>query len=106
MKRAVIWLLAATLGAAQAMAQDISFQGKTINMIISSEAGGGTDTFARLVAQYLSNYLPGNPTVVPRNVPGAGGITGMNYMVTQVAPDGMPPGVSRRYSVPSISQRI
>jgi tripartite-type tricarboxylate transporter receptor subunit TctC len=89
MKRAVICFLAAMLGAGPAAAQEASFQGKTINMIISSEAGGGTDTFARLVAQYLPNYLPGNPTVVPRNVPGAGGITGMNYMVTQVAPDGL-----------------
>ena len=84
-----ICLLAAMLGSNAAAAQEVSFQGKTVNMIISSEPGGGTDTFARLVAQYLSPQLPGNPTVVVRNVPGAGGITGMNYMATQVAPDGL-----------------
>ncbi|MEA2984068.1 MAG: hypothetical protein QOD94_322 [Alphaproteobacteria bacterium] len=89
MKRTGVYLLAVLAGSNIAAAQDVSFQGKTVTMIISSEPGGGTDTFARLVAQYLGNYLPGKPTVVPRNVPGAGGITGMNYMVTQVAPDGL-----------------
>jgi tripartite-type tricarboxylate transporter receptor subunit TctC len=89
MKRFGIFLLASLLGTSAAAAQDaVSFQGKTVNMVISSEPGGGTDAFARLVAQYLSNYLPGSPTVVVRNVPGAGGITGMNYMVQQAAPDG------------------
>ena len=58
-------------------------------MIISSEPGGGTDAFARLVAQFLSNHLPGALSVVVRNLPGAGGITAMNYMVQQVAPDGL-----------------
>jgi tripartite-type tricarboxylate transporter receptor subunit TctC len=85
-----ICLLTAILGSNVVAAQDgVSFQGKTVNMVISSEPGGGTDAFARLVAQYLSPSLPGTPTVVVRNVPGAGGITGMNYMVTQVAPDGL-----------------
>jgi tripartite-type tricarboxylate transporter receptor subunit TctC len=89
MKRFGVFLLAFLLGTSAAAAQEaISFQGKTVNMIVSSEPGGGTDAFARLVAQYLSNYLPGLPSVVVRNVPGAGGITGMNYMVQQAAPDG------------------
>ncbi len=89
MKRLGIFLLAFLLGAPAAMAQDAaSFQGKTVNMIISSEPGGGTDAFARLVAQFLSNYLSGTPTVVVRNLPGAGGITAMNYMVQQAPADG------------------
>lgn len=88
MKRFGIFLLAFLLGTPAAAQDAASFQGKTVNMIISSEPGGGTDAFARLVALYLSNYLPGTPSVVVRNVPGAGGITGMNYMVQQAAPDG------------------
>ncbi len=89
MKRLGICLLAFVLGTSAAAAQEAaSFQGKTVNMIISSEPGGGTDAFARLVALFLANYLPGTPTVIVRNLPGAGGITAMNYMVQQVAPDG------------------
>jgi tripartite-type tricarboxylate transporter receptor subunit TctC len=88
MKRFAIFLLGFLLAASSATAQDAAFQGKTVNMIISSEPGGGTDAFARLVAQYLANYLPGSPSVIVRNVPGAGGITGMNYMIQQAAPDG------------------
>jgi hypothetical protein len=81
----LVWLAGVTAAAAQGPA---SFQDKTVNMIISSEPGGGTDAFARLVAQFLSNYLPGTPTVVVRNLPGAGGITAMNYMVQQAPADG------------------
>src|SRR5438128_326217 len=65
-----------------------SFEGKTITMIIGFAAGGGTDAYGRLVAAFLGKYLPGSPTVVVRNVPGADGVTAMNYLVQQVAPDG------------------
>src|SRR6478752_459444 len=62
--------------------------GKAVNLIISSAAGGGTDAYGRLVAVFLEKYLPGSPTVIPRNIPGADGTTAMNYMAQQVAPDG------------------
>jgi tripartite-type tricarboxylate transporter receptor subunit TctC len=77
------------LGPSAAVAQDgVSFQGKTITMIVGFEPGGGTDTFGRLAASFLASRLPGTPSVVVRNVPGAEGITAMNYVVQQVAPDG------------------
>jgi tripartite-type tricarboxylate transporter receptor subunit TctC len=88
MKRIGIALLAVLLGGSPAAAQDISFQGKTITMIVGFEPGGGTDAFARLGATFLARELPGGPTVVVRNVPGAEGITAMNYVAQQVAPDG------------------
>src|SRR5438128_12535328 len=69
--------------------EPVSFQGKTITMIVGSPAGGGTDTSARLIASLLANHLPGRPAVVVRNIPGAQGITAMNYFVKQVAPDGL-----------------
>ena len=82
-------LLVALIGCAGAAAQNVTlFQGKTVTMVIGYAAGGGTDTFGRLVAGFLSLYLPGAPTVIVRNVPGADGITAMNYFVEQVAPDG------------------
>jgi tripartite-type tricarboxylate transporter receptor subunit TctC len=73
-----------------ALAQDADvFRGKTITMIVGYASGGGTDAFGRLAASFLTSYLPGAPTVVVRNVPGADGITAMNYMVQQAAPDGL-----------------
>ena len=65
-----------------------SFQGKTVTMIVGSAAGGGTDAYGRLLAPFLADDLPGRPNVVVRNVPGADGITAMNYAAQQVAPDG------------------
>src|SRR5438477_9291049 len=69
-------------------AAQVSLQGKTVTMIIGFAAGGGTDAYGRLAASYFASYLPGQPNVVPRNVPGAEGITAMNYIVQQTAPDG------------------
>jgi tripartite-type tricarboxylate transporter receptor subunit TctC len=89
MKRLGVYLLASMLGGPAAVAQGTaSFQGKTVTLIISSAAGGGTDAYGRLVGASFEKYLPGTPTVVPRNIPGADGLTAMNYMVQQVAPDG------------------
>src|SRR5262249_13527920 len=80
-------LLAGT-AAARAHAP-VSFRGKTIVVIVGSPAGGGTDASARLIASLMANYLPGKPAVLVRNIPGAQGITAMNYFVKQVAPDGL-----------------
>jgi tripartite-type tricarboxylate transporter receptor subunit TctC len=88
MPRLAVALLMALLGGSFAAAQDTSFQGRTVTMIVGFEPGGGTDAFARLSATFLARELPGGPTVVVRNVPGAEGITAMNYMAQQVAPDG------------------
>lgn len=68
---------------------DVSFQGKTINIIINSAAGGGTDTIARLVGNALGKNLPGEPSVIYRNIPGGGGIQANNYFYNQVPPDGL-----------------
>src|SRR5262245_40830203 len=58
-------------------------------MIIGFAAGGGTDAYGRLAASFLATHLPGTPAVIARNVPGAEGITAMNYIIQQVAPDGL-----------------
>jgi tripartite-type tricarboxylate transporter receptor subunit TctC len=84
-----VCLLACLLASPAAALEAVSFQGKTVSMIVGYAAGGGTDAFGRLVAGFLTNALPGAPTVVVRNIPGAEGITAMNYFVQQVAPDGL-----------------
>jgi tripartite-type tricarboxylate transporter receptor subunit TctC len=90
MKRLVLTLLAFMFGIAVARAEEaLSFKGKTITVIIGSAPGGGTDTSGRLIANFLASHLDGKPNVIPRNVPGAQGVTAMNYFVKQVVPDGM-----------------
>src|SRR3954470_11352734 len=74
----------------QAAAADaISFQGKTVTMIVPYAAGGGTDLTGRRVAPFLTRYLPGNPAIVVQNVPGASGTRAMNHIVTRTQPDGL-----------------
>lgn len=83
-------LLAALVSVAPARAQDASFfRGKTLTMIIGFAAGGTTDVFGRLMSHYLGKHLPGNPTVVVQNMPGADGMTALNTFVRQVKPDGL-----------------
>lgn len=65
------------------------FRGKTIIMIVGNAPGGGTDAVGRLVGEYLTRYLPGKPGLIVRNMPGAGGITALNYFASQVKPDGL-----------------
>jgi tripartite-type tricarboxylate transporter receptor subunit TctC len=66
-----------------------NFANKQITMIIGFAAGGGTDGAGRLLAQYLGKYMQGSPTIIVRNVPGASGMTSINYLLQQTAPDGM-----------------
>lgn len=66
----------------------VSFEGKTINFLVGFPAGGGTDASARVIAPYITKYLPGNPTVVVNNMPGADGMTAMNSFVQRTAADG------------------
>jgi tripartite-type tricarboxylate transporter receptor subunit TctC len=69
-----------------AAAQTPSYQGKTVRMIIPSGAGGGYDTYARVLSAHLAKHLPGNPTVVNQNMPGASGMVGTNWAASDAAP--------------------
>src|SRR5262245_13048226 len=89
MDRLLACLAVLLLASSNALAQPLSLKGKTVTMIIGYPAGGGTDTAGRLVASVLGRYLPGEPTVVPQNVPGAEGMTALNFFVQQVKPDGL-----------------
>ena len=67
----------------------VDFAGQRIFLVVGTEAGGGTDSTGRLLAPYFEKYLPGNPTVVIRNMPGASGITAINYVHLQTKRDGL-----------------
>jgi tripartite-type tricarboxylate transporter receptor subunit TctC len=70
-------------------AQTPFYQGKTIRLIIATSPGGGYDLWPRMVLPYLTKYIPGNPEIVPQNMPGAGGIVGANYVYGIAKPDGL-----------------
>jgi tripartite-type tricarboxylate transporter receptor subunit TctC len=80
---------AATAGAQTAP----TLAGKTVRMIIPFGPGGGYDLWARLVARHIGKYLPGAPTVVPENMPGAGGFTGGTYIYNVAPKDGTVIGI-------------
>src|SRR4051812_3385860 len=64
------------------------YRGKQVNLVIASSAGGGYDLYGRLVARYIGKYIPGNPSVIPSNMPGAGGNTASAYIANIGAKDG------------------
>ncbi len=64
------------------------YRGKQINLIVGYGPGGGYDITARLVARYLGQYIPGNPSVVVQNMPGAGSMRAANYTYVNAPKDG------------------
>jgi len=83
-------MLAAVVATAPspAVAQADFYKGRTIELIVSTGVGGGLDANARVVARHLVNHIPGAPTIVVKNMPGAGHIRAANYVFTQAAKDG------------------
>ena len=81
---------ALSLHAAAARADDVEdfYRGKTIDLIVSSEVGGGYDAYARLIAGYMEKHLPGRPRFVPKNMVGAGGVVATNYLANVAKADG------------------
>ena len=79
---------AGTVAPLPAAAQADFFRGKTIELIISTGSGGGLDTNGRIVARHLGNHILGNPTIVAKNMPGAGHIRAANYVFKQAPKDG------------------
>lgn len=74
---------------ADLQAQINFYQGKTMTMVIATTTGGGYDLWARLMARYIGKYIPGNPSVIAQNIPGAGGLVGANYVYGISKPDGL-----------------
>ena len=72
-----------------ARAQRADFAGKIVEFIIPFKEGGGSDTWGRFNAPFFSRYLPGQPTVVIRNMPGGNSIAGANRFAARARPDGL-----------------
>jgi tripartite-type tricarboxylate transporter receptor subunit TctC len=70
-------------------AQESFYKGKVIRIIEAYDAGGGYDTYARVIARHLGKHIPGNPTVAVENMTGAGGLIAVNYLYNRAEPDGL-----------------
>ena len=81
-------LCLALVGAARA-ATDEFFSGKVARIVVGSSAGGGFDTYARTIARHIGKHIPGNPTVIVENMPGAGQRIAANYVYKAAKPDGL-----------------
>jgi len=78
-------ILAAMAGTAQAA---VSFEGRTVRVIVPTGSGGTYHLYCQILSRHLGRHLPGKPTVITENRPGAGGVNAARYMVTAAPKDG------------------
>ena len=72
------------------------YEGKIVTLLIGTDPGGGTDRLGRLIAKYISKFIPGKPTVIIKNMSGAGGLVPSNYIYAVSKPDGLTFGTFNR----------
>ena len=82
--------LAVVPAAHPAQADDVAefYKGKQVNLIVGYGPGGGYDIYARVLARHLSRFIPGNPSIVVQNMPGAGSLRAVNYLYNVAPKDG------------------
>ena len=83
---AAVLLCAPLPGAADPIAD--FYRGRQVHMVIASSPGGDYDNRARLLARHIGRHIPGEPAVIPRNMPGGAGVTGANYLMNVAPRDG------------------
>ncbi|HEX2725966.1 MAG TPA: hypothetical protein VHN20_09125, partial [Beijerinckiaceae bacterium] len=83
-------------GPAAAQSVEEFYKDKTLTIYVGLSAGGGYDINARLVAKHIGRHIPGNPTVVVRNMPGGGGLVMTNYVANVAPKDGLHMGAPQR----------
>jgi hypothetical protein len=95
-------IAALLLASAPASAQ--FYKGKTLTLLVNFAVGGNADTEARAYQRYLPKYIPGNPSVIIRDVPGAGGATAMNQLGLNIG--SQPDGLTAGYFTASATQSL
>src|SRR6266581_2926887 len=78
-----------TMTAIGAAAQEPFYKGKTVRIVVGFTAGGGFDAYSRALARHMPRHIPGNPTIVVENMPGAGSLISANYLYKIAKPDGL-----------------
>jgi tripartite-type tricarboxylate transporter receptor subunit TctC len=81
-------IAAVVLGAPHPASAEDFYKGKTLTIIVGFTAGGGFDQNARLLARYIGGHIPGNPTIVVQNMPGAGSMTSVRHIAAIAPKDG------------------
>jgi tripartite-type tricarboxylate transporter receptor subunit TctC len=94
---AVLALLPVSAAMAQSPAE--FFRGKSIDVYIAYSAGGAYDLYARMIARHIGKHIPGNPTVVPKNMEGAGGLRLANFLYNAAPRDGTAIGATSRSTI-------
>jgi tripartite-type tricarboxylate transporter receptor subunit TctC len=89
---AILWI-ALTAGVAFTATADDFYSGKTIQLVVGTSAGSGFDTYSRLIGRHFSKHVPGHPSIVIQNMPGAGGLLAANSLYNVAKPDGLTMGI-------------
>ena len=89
-------LLVATGGALTAQSVEEFYRGRTMPMVIGFSVGSGYDLYARLLARHMPRYIPGKPTIVPQNMPGAGSLRAAQFVQSVAPKDGSVIGTMSR----------
>ncbi len=91
-------VLAAAEVSAQSTSQSVEsfYRGRTVTIIVGYSVGGGYDAHARVLARHLGKHIPGNPSVVVQNMPGAGSLRATNFLYNAAPKDGATLGVFAR----------
>jgi tripartite-type tricarboxylate transporter receptor subunit TctC len=74
---------------AQAVAQEPFYKDKVIKVVVGFSAGGGYDTYARLIGRHMTRHISGSPTIIVENMPGAGSLVSANFLYKAAKPDGL-----------------
>jgi tripartite-type tricarboxylate transporter receptor subunit TctC len=85
---AAVALLVTAGHASAAAAGGDFYRGRKIQLLIGYSVGGGYDVYARTLAHYMGSHIPGNPTIVPQNMPGAGSLRVVSYLARAARKDG------------------
>lgn len=85
----IVATLLLSAGANDTFAQGSFFEGKTIRVIVGLSAGGGYDTYSRLIARHMGKHIPGHPVLAVENMTGAGSLIAANYVYKVAKPDGL-----------------
>jgi tripartite-type tricarboxylate transporter receptor subunit TctC len=85
---ALIFATPLVFATAAGAAEEDFYRGKQLHLYVSTGPGGGYDAYARSLARHMSGHLPGNPTILPQNMPGAGGLRATGFLYNTAARDG------------------
>jgi len=87
---AILWITISLVVGAISEAANVAdfYRGKTVEIYVGTTAGGGYSTFAQILSKHLGNHIPGNPAVIVKHLPGAGGLKALNYVYNAAPKDG------------------